>query len=99
MSKLEQAIRGAEARLPYGYAVVLAIKHGEMSVCLNVCDTEYHESKDKGLPIHEQVDILVEEALRMRGPRAVCISCETEHDNCAPYCDECSPDREEVDRE
>jgi hypothetical protein len=89
MSKLEQAIKGAETRLPHGYAVVLAIKHGEMSVYLNVCDTECHGAEDKDLPIHEQVNILVEEALLMRGPRAVCIFCENEHDNFTPYCDEC----------
>ena len=89
MSKLQQAIMGAETRLPYGYAVVLAIKHGEVSVYLNVKDSEFHEAKDKDLPIHEQIDILVEEALEMRGPRLVCISCEAEHDNFGPYCDEC----------
>lgn len=95
MNKLEEAIKGAEARLPYGYAVVLVIKNGEMSVYLNVCDTECHESEDKDLPVHEQVDILVGDALEMRGPRAVCVSCETEHDNLAPYCDECLLSSEE----
>ena len=94
MSKLEQAIKGAETRLPCGYAVVLVIRHGEMSVYLNVRDTERHEAENKDLPIHEQIDILTEETLEMRGPRSVCISCDDEHDNLAPYCDKCLATRE-----
>lgn len=93
MSKINRAIEQAKTRLPFGCAVVIAVKKGKIEVMLNHLDKDFHVPINMDATIPDQIEAVIEDAIEMYGqdgPRLTCVNCGDDHDNFPPFCDKCA---------